>query len=247
MNGNRSKRLIWPETAATQVGNVFTPLSHRPSWCFDEMPWLEAGEGGWLTWPFRMDFGHRCLGTLWGRCSDECRGPLGAGHCVLGGQRQNGGAVLGTVHPWAESGPVLLGESPLPSFPLGTKAQTRVWRCLRGKFPPTRPARTCQWQSATSTGSPGPASWQEGCQGSRSDERILNHIYMCMVQKGKGRGEKPLRNTERKSLTNPPGKKKISHRFVSDVLKLLSLKALLPSLPPPPIRPIAQRKSLILP
>ena len=189
------------------------------------------------------------LVTLWGRCSDECRGPLGADHCVLGGQRQNGGAVLGTIHPWVEGSPVLLGESPLPSFPLGTKAQTRVWQCLRGKFPPTRPARTCQWQSATSMGSPSPASWQEGCQGSRSDERILNHIYMCMVQKGKGRGEKPLRNTERKSLTNPPEKKKkkISHRFVSDVLKLLSLKALLPSLPPPPIRPIAQRKSLILP
>ena len=143
------------------------------------------------------------LGTLWGWCSDECRGPLGIGDCVLGGQRQNGGAGPGTVRPWAESDPILLGEAPLPSFPPGTKAQTRVWQCLRGKFPPMRLARTCQWQSATSSGSPSPASWQEGCQGSRSDERILNHIYMCMVQKGKGRGEKPLRNTERKSLTNP--------------------------------------------
>lgn len=137
------------------------------------------------------------------------------------------------------------GGSPLPSFPPGTKAQTRVWQCLRGKLPPTKPARTCQWQSATSTGSPSQASWEEGCQGSRSDERILNHIYMCMVQKGKGRGEKPLRNPKRKSLTNPP-KKRIKCRFVSDVLKLLSLKALLPRLPPPPIRPIAQRKPLIL-
>lgn len=157
------------------------------------------------------------LVTLWGRCSDECRGPLGADHCVLGGQRQNGGAVLGTIHPWVEGSPVLLGESPLPSFPLGTKAQTRVWQCLRGKFPPTRPARTCQWQSATSTGSPSPASWQEGCQGSRSDERILNHIYMCMVQKGKGRGEKPLRNTERKSLSNPAEKKKKSATDLSQM------------------------------
>lgn len=37
-------------------------------------------------------------------------------------------------------------------------------------------------------GFPSQASWQEGCQGSRSDERILNHIYMCMVQKRERKG-----------------------------------------------------------
>lgn len=135
-------------------------------------------------------------------------------------------------------------RSPLSSFPPGTGQGPGS--ISQGKLPHTKPGRTCQLPSATSVGSPSQASWQEGCQGSRSDERILNHIYMCVVPKGKGRGEKPLRNPKRKSLI-PKKKKKMNHRFVSDVLKLLSLKALLPCLPPPPIRPIAQRKSLILP
>ena len=82
-----------------------------------------------------------------------------------------------------------------------------------------------------------------------------SHLHVHGAKRER-KGGKPLRNPKRKSLTNPPKKKKrkkekrkerINHRFVSDVLKLLSLKALLPHLPPPPIRPIVQRKSLILP
>lgn len=55
---------------------------------------------------------------------------------------------------------------------------------------------------------PSQASCQEGCRGSRSEERILNHIYMCMMQKGKGRGgREPLRNPKRKSVSTPQYKK----------------------------------------
>lgn len=95
-------------------------------WCFNEMPWLESGEaGGWLTWPFRMD---SALGSLVGTVPNECRGPLGAGDCA-GWTKAKWRCWPGTVHPWPQSKPVLLG-SPLPSFPPGTKAQTRVWQCL---------------------------------------------------------------------------------------------------------------------
>lgn len=89
-----------------------------------------------------------------------------------------------------------------PSQRCGSVSQTKPL--------PIKPGRTSQSQSATGLGSPSQASWQEGCQGSRSDKRILNHIYMCVVQKGKRRGEKPLqiRNPKRKSLTNLPKKKK---------------------------------------
>lgn len=97
-----------------------------------------------------------------------------------------------------------------PPFLQALEPRQRCGSVSQTKLLPVKPGRTCQSQSATSLGSPSQASWQEGCQGSRSDERILNHIYMCMVQKGKGRGEKPLRirNLKRKSLTNPPKKKK---------------------------------------
>lgn len=111
---------------------------------------------------------------------------------------------------WAES-KLVLPQGPLcPPFLQALKTRQRCRSVSQTKLLPIKPGRTCQSQSATSLGSPSQASWQEGCQGSRSDERILNHIYMCMVQKGKGRGEKPLRirNPKRKSLTNPPKKKK---------------------------------------
>lgn len=61
MKGNRSKRLVWPETAATQVGKVFTPLT---SWCFNEMPWLESGEAGVAYMAFQDGLGH------WGLSGD---------------------------------------------------------------------------------------------------------------------------------------------------------------------------------
>lgn len=53
---------------------------------------------------------------------------------------------------------------------------------------------------------PSLASWQEGRPGSRSEERILNHIYMCVVQKGKERGE--VLPESKKKVTNKSFPKK---------------------------------------
>lgn len=77
------------------------------------MPWLESGEAGVAYVAFQDGLGH------WGVCGDGA--PMNAEDrlalvTVLGGQRQNGGAGPGTVHPWAQSKPVLLGEPLCPPF-----------------------------------------------------------------------------------------------------------------------------------
>lgn len=63
---------------------------------------------------------------------------------------------------------------------------------------------------------PSQASWQEGCRGSRSEERILNHIYMCMMQKGKRKGGgkgSPPESKKKVSKYSTIKKKRVSHQL----------------------------------
>lgn len=66
--------------------------------------------------------------------------------------------------------------------------QEGLWSLSGCKHPPRQPMELVHG-SQPPAWFPSQASCQEGCRGSRSEERILNHIYMGMMQKGKGRGE----------------------------------------------------------
>lgn len=134
-------------------------------------------------------------------------------------------------------------------------SQEGLWSPSGCKHPPRQPMELVHG-SQPPAWFPSQASCQEGCRGSRSEERILNHIYMCMMQKGKGRGgREPHRNPKRKSVSTPQYKKIKEEEEEEDSatgliclrcsqIAVLKSSASLSSFSSR--HPIARRKSLIL-
>lgn len=119
--------------------------------------------------------------------------------------RENGEGGLGApCGPSGEVSGLWMGPLPFSSFSDSTfNRQEGLWSLSGCKHPPRQPMELVHG-SQPPAWFPSQASCQEGCRGSRSEERILNHIYMCMMQKGKGRGgREPLRNPKRKSVSTP--------------------------------------------
>lgn len=90
-------------------------------------------------------------------------------------------------------------------------------------------------RSQPQTWVPQPGQLAGRLRGSRSEERILNHIYMCMKQKGKGRGEGTLRirNPKRKSLTNPPERERENQPQICVSCSQIAVPKSSASRPPP--------------